>query len=132
MTVTVNGRVYKQFSAIDRMSKVLFADVFSNATSHSAAVFLKKVIERTPFVIDSIQVDGGSEFMKEFEETCKDLSIPLYCLPPNKPKYNVRDLIEFYVKNFMHQKYLRQIFLNYAMNWQHIWINITTIDRIMR
>lgn len=36
----------------------------------------------------SIQVDGGSEFMAEFEEACAELSISLIVLPPKKPEYN--------------------------------------------
>jgi hypothetical protein len=35
-----------------------------------------------PYKIRSIQVDGGSEFMMEFEETCRELDIPLVVLPP--------------------------------------------------
>ena len=50
--------------------------------------FLREVIENAPFKVLSIQVDGGSEFMKEFEETCRELEIPLYVLPPAKPTYN--------------------------------------------
>ncbi len=38
-----------------------------------------------PFAIKSIQVDGGSEFIKDFEQLCVDLSvdlsIELYVLP---------------------------------------------------
>ena len=33
-------------------------------------------------------VDGGSEFMANFEESCKDMNIALYVLPPRAPKYN--------------------------------------------
>jgi putative transposase len=41
-----------------------------------------------PFPVRSIQVDGGSEFMKDFEQACKDKGIPLYVLPPKRPQYN--------------------------------------------
>jgi transposase InsO family protein len=41
-----------------------------------------------PSKILSIQVDGGSEFMAEFEQTCEELNIPLIVLPPAKPQYN--------------------------------------------
>ena len=33
-------------------------------------------------------VDGGSEFMGEFEKECEARKIPLYVLPPKSPKYN--------------------------------------------
>ena len=35
-----------------------------------------------------IQIDAGAAFMKDFEETFKDLNLPLYCLFPSKPTYN--------------------------------------------
>ncbi len=36
----------------------------------------------------SIQVDGGGEFMGEFEEYCEQEKIKLYVLPPRSPKMN--------------------------------------------
>jgi putative transposase len=36
----------------------------------------------------AIQVDGGSEFMAEFEQACADKKIRLYVLPPKSPKLN--------------------------------------------
>jgi len=47
-----------------------------------------ELIEDAPFKILSIQVDGGSEFMAEFEAACKELYIPLHVLPPSRPTYN--------------------------------------------
>ena len=40
------------------------------------------------FEVKSIQVDGGSEFIADFEEYCKELGIKLYVLPPRSPKMN--------------------------------------------
>ena len=48
----------------------------------------KELVEKAPYKILSIQVDGGSEFMKEFEETCQELGIELFVLHPVSPKYN--------------------------------------------
>lgn len=39
-------------------------------------------------MIRSIQVDGGSEFMKDFEKVCEENGINLYVLPPKRPQYN--------------------------------------------
>lgn len=36
----------------------------------------------------SIQVDGGSEFMGDFEKACQVSDIPLWVLPPRSPKFN--------------------------------------------
>lgn len=88
MSVSINGVYVKHFAAIDPQTKVMSAHVCSNATSQAGAKFLKKVIEEMPFPIKSIQVDGGSEFMGEFEKACKDHNIELFVLPPKKPKYN--------------------------------------------
>ena len=41
-----------------------------------------------PFKISSIQVDGGGEFMADFELLCKKMNIKLYVLPPRSPKLN--------------------------------------------
>ena len=41
-----------------------------------------------PFPVKSIQVDGGSEFMKHFEKACKKMNIPLFVLPPYSPQMN--------------------------------------------
>jgi putative transposase len=35
-----------------------------------------------------VRVDGGSEFMAEFETACAAKAIPLYILPPRSPKLN--------------------------------------------
>ena len=88
MTVTKNGRTFKHFQAWERKSKILVAQVYSRARSKDAAKFLKELAKKAPYKILSIQVDVGSEFMKEFEETCQELGIELFILPPASPKYN--------------------------------------------
>lgn len=88
MTATKSGVTVKHFKAWDPLSKVIVAEAYSNATSNTAKKFLLKVIEVAPYILRSVQVDGGSEFMKEFEEECATRNIPLFVLPPRKPKYN--------------------------------------------
>lgn len=88
MTVTKNGICVKHFQAWERKSKYIHAQIYSNAKATSAKKFLMELIKVAPFKIKSIQVDGGSEFMADFEQACKDLDIPLFVLPPAKPKYN--------------------------------------------
>ena len=41
-----------------------------------------------PFSVKAIQVDGGSEFMAEFEIACQERAIRLFVLPPRSPKLN--------------------------------------------
>ena len=88
MTVTKNGVVMKHFAGIERNSEYIYANVYSRADSANAAKFLRELIENIPYKIKSIQVDGGSEFMKDFEKACEELKIPLFVLPPAKPTYN--------------------------------------------
>ena len=88
MTVSRNGITCKHFQAWERKSKFIHAQVYSHAKASSAKRFLLELIEKAPFKTISIQVDGGSEFMAEFEASCKELSIPLHVLPPSRPTYN--------------------------------------------
>jgi len=82
------GQVYKQFTATDVVSRWAFADVRSAATAALAKEFLEELIQRCPFPIHGIQVDGGSEFYADFELACQQLGIRLFCLPPRSPKLN--------------------------------------------
>lgn len=88
MTATKNGIRIKHFQAWERQSRHIHAKAYDDATSRSAAKFLRHLVSSAPYKIKSIQVDGGSEFMAEFEETCAELGIPLIVLPPSKPTYN--------------------------------------------
>jgi putative transposase len=58
------------------------------ATAHAAAGFLDTILERMPFPVRAIQVDGGSESMAEFEDVCRDRGVQLFVLPPRSPKLN--------------------------------------------
>ena len=59
MTVTKNGVCVKHFKAWERRSKFIHAQLYSNAKARSARKFLLEFIEKAPFTIKSIQVDGG-------------------------------------------------------------------------
>ena len=43
-----------------------------------------------PFPVKAVQVDGGSEFKRHFEEACEELGLKLFVLPPRSPKLNGR------------------------------------------
>jgi len=49
---------------------------------------LQHALKSFPFTLRAIQVDGGSEFMAEFELACKTLNLAPFVLPPNSPKLN--------------------------------------------
>lgn len=82
------GGVYKQFTARDMISRWDVLAVGSSATSKAAAKFLAQVEERMPFGIRGVQIDGGSEFMGEFELACQAKGWTLIVLPPRSPKLN--------------------------------------------
>lgn len=82
------GVVLKQFTARDVVSRWDVLEVHTRATASTAAHFLETLKERMPFSIKAIQVDGGSEFMAQFEEACQREEIRLFELPPRSPKLN--------------------------------------------
>lgn len=91
MTVSVMpGRMVKHFNAVCPVSRVITGRVYDRATAHSAKTFLKYLQKTMPFPIRSIQVDGGSEFRRDFEQACADMNIALYVLPPRSPELNGR------------------------------------------
>lgn len=79
---------YKHFAAVCPISKMIFSYAYKVATSATGADFLQKALLSFPFKITSIQVDGGGEFMAEFETLCHKMGILLYVLPPRSPKIN--------------------------------------------
>ena len=82
------GVVLKQFTAVDVVSRWSVPTIASGASATLAKRALGQLIERTPYPIKAIQVDGGSEFMADFEEDCHEKGIRLFALPPRSPKLN--------------------------------------------
>ena len=82
------GVVLKHFSARDMVSRWDVLEVHERATSLAAAHFLDTLVDRMPFRIAAVQVDGGSEFAAEFEWACQQRNLPLFVLPPRSPKLN--------------------------------------------
>ncbi len=78
----------KHFNAICPVTKWATGKVFRQATATNGAEFLDHVIKNFRFPIRSIQVDGGGEFMGDFERACKARNIDLYVLPPRSPELN--------------------------------------------
>lgn len=80
----------KHFTARDVVSRWDVIEVHPRATAENAKRFLATLLKRMPFKIRAIQVDGGSEYMKVFEQACADLGLKLFILPPRSPKLNGR------------------------------------------
>jgi transposase len=86
--INLQGIEHKQFAAYDMQSKYCVSEVYEQATSENAALFLDKVIREFPIPVKEIQVDGGSEFRLHLEQACKDKQINLFVLPPRSPELN--------------------------------------------
>ena len=84
----VPGVVLKHFTAHDVLSRWGVFDLHERATAKTATEALAALIERMPFTVKAIQIDGGSEFMGEFEQACAEQGIRLFALPPRSPKLN--------------------------------------------
>lgn len=82
------GFSFKHFTACDVFTRWQVLEAHSRATAHAAAGFLDTILERMPFPVKAVQVDGGSEFMAQFEDACRERGIRLFVLPPRSPKLN--------------------------------------------
>jgi putative transposase len=82
------GEAIKHFTAYDPFAKWTVAKPYKRATAKNAAEFLARVRAQMPDPVRAVQIDGGSEFMADFEQACADAKIPLYVLPPRSPKLN--------------------------------------------
>lgn len=83
-----DGFTLKEFKATCPVTGTTVLRTYSRASSRNAKRFLEYLVTQLPYALISVQVDGGSEFRDEFEQACKVLKIPLFVLPPRKPKWN--------------------------------------------
>ena len=90
MTVNRDGQTLKEFRAVDPVSRVMVCRVHARATARNAQRFLAAVLADMPFAVQSLQVDGGSEFRADFEAECAKRAPPLFVLPPGRPQWNGR------------------------------------------
>lgn len=77
-----------QFTARNIVSKRDGVRAYCRQTSFCAALFLDYLERQFPFKINALQIDGGSEWKKDFEEECQRRGILLFVLPPRSPKLN--------------------------------------------
>ncbi|MDP6800615.1 MAG: integrase core domain-containing protein [SAR202 cluster bacterium] len=82
------GVILKHYTARDLVSRWDVVGAYTRATATTASSFLDQLLERMPFDVRAIQVDGGSEFQAAFEDACKRLDLALFVLPPRSPKLN--------------------------------------------
>lgn len=75
-------------TAIDDTSKLAYARLYTTHSSKNAADFLKRIHYLTEGEIINLHHDNGSEFMHNFDQACKDLSLPQYFSRVRTPKDN--------------------------------------------
>jgi transposase len=83
------GEEVKHFCAVELSTRLAWAAVRWRATAQTAAGFLRELVDRSPFPIRAVQVDGGSEFMAAFEEGCQALGIRLFGVLSSTAMWNV-------------------------------------------
>jgi transposase InsO family protein len=82
------GVELKHFTARDVICRWDVVEAYSRATARTAASFLKTMLQRMPFSVKAIQVDGGSEFQADFEVLCEKMGLKLFLIPPRSPELN--------------------------------------------
>ncbi len=83
-----NGQKRYILTAIDAVSKVAFAHMYTSHSSLTAADFLYRLKHLANGYIENVQTDNGSEFHKNFEEACQNLEIKHYWSRAHTPKDN--------------------------------------------
>lgn len=87
LTLSSGGYRYL-LTAIDEVSKLAFARLYTTHTSRNAKDFLERLVYLTDNRVINLHTDNGSEFKKEFEEACRVLTIPQWYSRPHTPKDN--------------------------------------------
>jgi transposase InsO family protein len=118
------GRKFYQFTAIDVLTKLRVLWVTTHISSAAAKKFLKICVREFPFNIENIQTDNGSEFHKNFDQFCKQLTIPHYYIEAYSPKQNsyvershLTDELEFYQQGNMRSS--AELLQPLIKNWQN-------------
>ena len=127
--MTIGGRKFYQFTAIDVLTKKRVLRVYSSLSSRNGANFLQECVNNFDFAIKNIQTDNGSEFLGEFDKLCKKLNIPHYFIYPRHPKQNTyvetshsADEKEFYQQSNVSP--LLEVMQARILEWQNTWNTI--------
>ena len=87
LTLSSGGYRYL-LTAIDEVSKLSFARLYTTHSSRNAKDFLDRLVFLTNHQLQNLHSDNGSEFKKEFEEACRDQHIPQWYSRVHTPKDN--------------------------------------------
>lgn len=87
LTLSLGGYRYL-LTAIDEVSKMAYARLYTSHSSRNAKDFLQRLNYLTNHQVINIHSDNGSEFKKEFEEACSALNVTQWYSRPHTPKDN--------------------------------------------
>src|SRR3990167_5414504 len=87
LTLSSGGYRYL-LTAIDEVSKMAYARLYTTHSSRNARDFLERLVYLTDKKVINLHHDNGSEFKMEFEEACRHLNIPQWYSRPHTPKDN--------------------------------------------
>ena len=76
------------FTALEEITKIAYARVYTTNSSKNAKDFLERLIYLANGQIKNIHHDNGSEFYGEFEEACKEIDIQQVFSRARTPKDN--------------------------------------------
>lgn len=75
-------------TAIDDYSKLAYARLYTTHSSKQAADFLRRLHYLTEGEMINLHHDNGSEFKKDFEKACRELTLPQWYSRAHTPKDN--------------------------------------------
>jgi transposase InsO family protein len=84
----VEGGYRYLLTAIDDVSKLAYARLYTTHSSRKAAEFLRRLHYLTEGEMINLHHDNGSEFKKDFEKACIQLSLPQWYSRVRTPKDN--------------------------------------------
>lgn len=87
LTLSSGGYRYL-LTAIDEVSKLSFARLYTTHSSRNAKDFLDRLVFLTNHQLQNLHSDNGSEFKKEFEDACQEHHIPQWYSRVHTPKDN--------------------------------------------
>jgi putative transposase len=76
------------FTAIDVSTRFAFASTYKSNSSANGSDFLGKFLSVAPFAIKRIQTDNGSEFAKDFAQSCQGNRLVHFFNYPKHPESN--------------------------------------------
>ena len=129
LTMGIGGYRYL-LTAIDEVSKIAFARLYTTHSSKQAKNFLLRLNYLTENRMINLHHDNGSEFKKDFELACLELKLPQWYSRPRTPKDNPvlerfnrtiqEEFVEFWEVDPVNIENFNQQLLNWLIEYNSI------------